>query len=207
MKINSQIVRGIMPNAPEDVNSALVKTFNEWSDSFGIDTKMKAAHFLAQIAHESGELRHMEENLNYSEDALLRVFPKYFTRQTAAKYARHPSMIASRVYANRMGNGNEASGDGWMFRGRGAIMITGRSNYKAYAASDFCVGDLMSHPEWLAKSPGCFKSAMWFWWKNGLNELAERDDVEAVTRRINGGTNGLAQRMYYTRKAKKTLWI
>ena len=149
----------------------------------------------------------MEENLNYSADGLLRVFPKYFTKETAAQYARKPEKIANKVYANRMGNGDEASGDGWRFKGRGAIGTTGRDNYKAYADSEFCVGDLMSHPEWLAQSPGCYKSAMYFWWKNGLNQIADTDDVVKVTKRVNGGTNGLAQRQYYYRMAKRVMGI
>ena len=207
MKITAQTIRGIMPNAPEDRIAELVKTFNEWSERFGINTKLRAAHWLGQISHESNELRHMEENLNYSAEGLLKTFPKYFTKEQAQVYARHPEKIANRVYANRMGNGNEESGDGWKFRGRGAIQLSGKNNYQDYANSEFCVGNLMAHPEWLAKSPGCFKSAMFFWWKNNLNELADRDDGIAVTKRINGGILGLAQRLYYTRKAKKALWI
>ena len=191
--VESQI-RRIMPNVKEARVKEFVKCFNEWSDRFGISTPLRFVHFIAQIAHESGEFKSMEENLNYSADGLLRVFPKYFTKETAAQYARKPEKIANKVYANRMGNGDEASGDGWRFKGRGAIGTTGRDNYKAYADSEFCVGDLMSHPEWLAQSPGCYKSAMYFWWKNGLNQIADTDDVVKVTKRVNGGTNGLAQR-------------
>ena len=204
--VESQI-RRIMPNVKEARVKEFVKCFNEWSDRFGISTPLRFVHFIAQIAHESGEFKSMEENLNYSADGLLRVFPKYFTKETAAQYARKPEKIANKVYANRMGNGNEASGDGWRFKGRGAIGTTGRDNYKAYADSEFCVGDLMSHPEWLAQSPGCFKSAMYFWWKNGLNQIADTDDVVKVTKRVNGGTNGLAQRQYYYRMAKRVMGI
>lgn len=204
--VESQI-RRIMPNVKEARVKEFVKCFNEWSDRFGISTPLRFVHFIAQIAHESGEFKSMEENLNYSADGLLRVFPKYFTKETAAQYARKPEKIANKVYANRMGNGDEASGDGWRFKGRGAIGTTGRDNYKAYADSEFCVGDLMSHPEWLAQSPGCFKSAMYFWWKNGLNQIADTDDVVKVTKRVNGGTNGLAQRQYYYRMAKRVMGI
>jgi len=204
--VESQI-RRIMPNVKEARVKEFVKCFNEWSDRFGISTPLRFVHFIAQIAHESGEFKSMEENLNYSADGLLRVFPKYFTKETAAQYARKPEKIANKVYANRMGNGNEASGDGWRFKGRGAIGTTGRDNYKAYADSEFCVGDLMSHPEWLAQSPGCYKSAMYFWWKNGLNQIADTDDVVKVTKRVNGGTNGLAQRQYYYRMAKRVMGI
>lgn len=204
--VESQI-RRIMPNVKEARVKEFVKCFNEWSDRFGISTPLRFVHFIAQIAHESGEFKSMEENLNYSADGLLRVFPKYFTKETAAQYARKPEKIANKVYANRMGNGNEASGDGWRFKGRGAIGTTGRDNYKAYADSEFCVGDLMNHPEWLAQSPGCYKSAMYFWWKNGLNQIADTDDVVKVTKRVNGGTNGLAQRQYYYRMAKRVMGI
>lgn len=204
--VESQI-RRIMPNVKEARVKEFVKCFNEWSDRFGISTPLRFVHFIAQIAHESGEFKSMEENLNYSADGLLRVFPKYFTKETAAQYARKPEKIANKVYANRMGNGDEASGDGWRFKGRGAIGTTGRDNYKAYADSEFCVGDLMSHPEWLAQSPGCYKSAMYFWWKNGLNQIADTDDVVKVTKRVNGGTNGLAQRQYYYRMAKRVMGI
>ncbi len=204
--VESQI-RRIMPNVKEARVKEFVKCFNEWSDRFGISTPLRFVHFIAQIAHESGEFKSMEENLNYSADGLLRVFPKYFTKETAAQYARKPEKIANKVYANRMGNGNEASGDGWRFKGRGAIGTTGRDNYKAYADSEFCVGDLMSHPEWLAQSPGCYKSAMYFWWKNGLNQIADTDDVVKVTKRVNGGINGLAQRQYYYRMAKRVMGI
>ena len=204
--VESQI-RRIMPNVKEARVKEFVKCFNEWSDRFGISTPLRFVHFIAQIAHESGEFKSMEENLNYSADGLLRVFPKYFTKETAAQYARKPEKIANKVYANRMGNGNEASGDGWRFKGRGAIGTTGRDNYKAYADSEFCVGDLMNHPEWLAQSPGCYKSAMYFWWKNGLNQIADTDDVVKVTKRVNGGINGLAQRQYYYRMAKRVMGI
>ena len=204
--VESQI-RRIMPNVKEARVKEFVKCFNEWSDRFGISTPLRFVHFIAQIAHESGEFKSMEENLNYSADGLLRVFPKYFTKETAAQYARKPEKIANKVYANRMGNGDEASGDGWRFKGRGAIGTTGRDNYKAYADSEFCVGDLMNHPEWLAQSPGCYKSAMYFWWKNGLNQIADTDDVVKVTKRVNGGTNGLAQRQYYYRMAKRVMGI
>ena len=204
--VESQI-RRIMPNVKETRVKEFVKCFNEWSDKFGISTPLRFVHFIAQIAHESGEFKSMEENLNYSADGLLRVFPKYFTKETAAQYARKPEKIANKVYANRMGNGDEASGDGWRFKGRGAIGTTGRDNYKAYADSEFCVGDLMNHPEWLAQSPGCYKSAMYFWWKNGLNQIADTDDVVKVTKRVNGGTNGLAQRQYYYRMAKRVMGI
>jgi len=205
MTITEEQVKGIAPNAPNKNVKEFVEVFNKWSGKFGITTALRAQHFISQCVHECAELRAFEENLNYSAQGLLKVFPKYFNPTSAAQYARKPEKIANRVYANRMGNGNEASGDGWRFRGRGAIGTTGRSNYMDYASSEFCVGDLMSHPEWLAKSPGCYKSAMYFWWKNGLNRIADSDDVNAVTRRVNGGYNGLDSRKKYLARAKQVI--
>lgn len=180
-----------------------VITFNKWGGKFEINTPLRVVHFLSQCWHESGALKATEENMNYSAKRLLEVFPKYFDVTRAQRYAGKPQMIANRVYANRMGNGNEASGDGWRFRGRGIIGTTGRSNYKEYADSGFCVGDLMSHPEWLAQSPGAYKSAMFFWWKNNCNKWADEDDVDGLTRRINGGYNGLSDRKRYLQAFKK----
>lgn len=172
---------------------------------FGIaDSKLRLAHFFAQILHESGCLRYDMENLNYSADALRRVFPKYFrTKEQADAYARNPERIANRVYANRMGNGDEASGDGWRYRGRGLIQLTGRDNYRAFAE---WVGDLriMDEPD-LVSSEYAVQSAVFFWDRNGLNRLADRDDVVALTRRVNGGVNGLAHRRELLNKANGLL--
>ena len=217
MVISESQVRRIMPKAKNENVKAFVAAFNKYSEQFEINTKMRAAHFIGQCAWESGEINAVEENLNYSADGLRKTFPRYFpTAELAASYARKPVQIANRVYANRMGNGNEASGDGWKYKGRGIIMLTGKNNYRAYQNSGYCVGDLLSHPEWLAQYPGALKSAMWFWKANGLNALADRDDgskitgdkiCEQITRRINGGYSHLAQRQYYTRIAKKVLGV
>ena len=207
MQITTEQIKKIAPGAPDKAAGEFVDTFNKWSEKFGITTPLRAAHFISQCVHECAELKAFEENLNYSEKGLLKVFPKYFNAATAKQYARKQEKIANRVYANRMGNGNEASGDGWKYKGRGAIGLTGRSNYLAYSTSGFCVGDLMAHPEWLAKSPGCYKSAMWFWWKNGLNAIADTGDVNAVTKRVNGGYNGLDSRKKYLARAKEVLGI
>lgn len=196
-----------VPATNKDCVDSFVKVFNEWSERFGITTPLRAAHFLAQCWHECGALKSFEENLNYSSRRLLQVFPKYFNSGNVEYYANRPEKIADRVYANRMGNGSEGSGDGWRYRGRGMIGITGYANYKAYAESEFCVGDLMRHPEWLSKSPGAYKSAMWFWWKNKLNTYADRDYVKAVTLRVNGGYNGLESRKEYLGKFKKVFGL
>ena len=217
MVISESQVRIIMPKAKNENVKAFVAAFNKYSEQFEINTKMRAAHFIGQCAWESGEINAVEENLNYSADGLRKTFPRYFpTAELAASYARKPVQIANRVYANRMGNGNEASGDGWKYKGRGIIMLTGKNNYRAYQNSGYCVGDLLSHPEWLAQYPGALKSAMWFWKANNLSSLADHDDgskitgdkiCEQITRRINGGYSHLAQRQYYTRIAKKVLGV
>lgn len=217
MNISESQIRRIMPKAKNDNVQQFVKVFNQYSDAFGLTTKTRVCHFLGQVAWESGELSSVVENLNYSLDGLLKTFPKYFkTRFDAAAYARKPVQIANKVYANRMGNGSEQSGDGWRYRGRGLIQLTGKNNYKAYQNSGLCNGNLVEHPEWLAQYPGALKSAMWFWMANNLNEIADKDDgskikgdeiVKQITKRINGGYNGLAQRGYYTRVAKKVLCV
>lgn len=185
-----------------------VASFNMWAVHFGIDTPLRTVHYLAQVFHESGNLRYTEENMNYSVDGLLKVFGKYFrTRAEAAAYARKPEKIANRVYANRMGNGPESSGDGWKYRGRGFIGVTGRDNYRKYAESDWCVGDVMSRPDLLAGSPGNQKSAMFFWATNNCNRYADADDVKGLTRRINGGYNGLENRAELTRRFRSVFGI
>ena len=193
-KITREMIIETAPVTDRGRVDAFVRYLNVWAEQFGVNTDLRMAHLLGQTMYESGCLRHVEENLNYSAKGLLRTFPKYFNATTAQQYAYKPQAIANRVYANRMGNGTEQSGDGWRFRRRGLIQLTGRANYQAYAKSPLCQGDLMNHPEWLAQFPGAIKSALWFWQQNGLSALADKDDVRSVTRRINGGLNGLSER-------------
>ncbi len=179
--------------------------FEQVLPKYGIaDSKLRLAHFFAQILHESGCLRFDMENLNYSSDALQRVFGKYFpTKAQAEAYARQPEKIANRVYANRMGNRAEESGDGWRFRGRGLIQLTGRTNYKAFA--EWVRNDrIMDEPD-LVASEYAVHSAVFFWDKNSLNKFADRDDVVGLTRKINGGENGLAHRRELLNKANGLL--
>ncbi len=163
----------------------------------------RAAHFFAQAAHESGNFKAFSENLNYGAKGLRGIFGKYFPTDALAKaYERQPQKIANRVYANRMGNGDEGSGDGWKFRGRGALQLTGKSNYQAFANY---IGrpDVMDNPD-LVATELCFESALWFFDKNklwgicdqGINDAA----ILALTKRINGGTHGLDDRKMKTRK-------
>ena len=167
-----------------------------------INTSLRLCHFLAQIIHESGHFKYKSENLNYSAKALRSVFGKYFkTDAIANEYARKPEKIANRVYANRMGNGDEASGDGWKYRGRGLIQLTGKCNYDACGKA---IGlDLLGNPDLLTESAeASVLAACWFWNKNSLNQFADKDDITTITKRINGGTNGLEDRKSNLSKAK-----
>lgn len=171
----------------------------------GINTPLRICHFLAQILHESGHLKYKVENLNYSAKALRSVFGKYFPNdQLAKEYERKPEKIANRVYANRMGNGNEASGEGWKFRGRGLIQLTGKTNYDACGKA--CGLNLIESPDCLIDYPeNSILAACWFWNKNNLNQYADKDDIVTITKRINGGTNGIDDRKAILERAKKVL--
>lgn len=165
---------------------------------YGVDTPQRQAQFLGQVLHESGCLRHVRENMNYSAERLRQVFPRYFTEQQAFEYARMPERIGSRVYAGRMGNGDEASGDGYRYRGRGFIQLTGRNNYAAFAE---CIGDdVVASPDKVATLYPV-DAALWFWQANDLNRFADRGDGKGLTRRVNGGYNGLQQRLAIARQA------
>jgi putative chitinase len=167
----------------------------------GINTPLRLAHFFAQIDHES-KLKPVSENLNYSVEGLREVFGKYFpTLEEAQKYARQPQKIANRVYANRMGNGDEFSGDGWKYRGRGFIQITGKNNY--IMLSDFAGVNYVANPDLLLTEADSMVSALWFWSKNNINRFADADDIREVTRRINGGYNGLEHRTELLKKYKR----
>jgi len=193
------------PNANDKVLKALVESLKLLADKYGINTPLRLAHFLAQTAHESGGYRAVEENLNYSADGLNKIFPKYFKNagRDAQAYHRQPEKIANIVYASRMGNGDTASGDGYKFRGRGVIQLTGRSNYTNFA-KDMGI-QIEEAVSYLATPQGAVESGAWFWSKNGLNALADKDDVTAVTKRINGGTIGLEDRKKHTEDFKKIL--
>ena len=166
-------------------------------ENFGVNTPLRLAHFLAQCGHESGGFRLTQENLNYSAKGLMGIFKKYFPTQVLADaYARKPEKIANRVYANRMGNGPEASGEGFKFRGRGYIQLTGKSNYAAF---DLAVADdILANPD-LVSTKHALASAAWFWKKNGLNLIADTGStaevVTKITKRVNGGTIGLPDRI------------
>lgn len=161
-------------------------------NKYSINTVNRISAFLAQTAEESLDWNVLQENLNYSEKGLLTTFPKYFNAATATQYARKPQSIANRVYANRMGNGPESSGDGWKYRGRGMIQITGKVNYQSIGAT---MGqDLTNNPDILLTHQGALESACVFWSKNNLNTLADAGNIRSITIKINGGTLGLETR-------------
>lgn len=172
-------------------------------DCFGIDNPLRQSAFLAQVGHESGLLRLTEENLNYDADGLLRVFGKYFDTLRAKEYARNPERIANRVYANRMGNGPEETGDGWRYHGRGLIQTTGKNNYKN---AGLALGlDLIIQPELLLVEENTAMSAGVFWDSRHLNALADAGQFEQITRAVNGGLNGQADRLKLYEQAKVAL--
>jgi putative chitinase len=165
-------------------------------------TPIRAAHFFGQTAHETGDFKLFSENLNYSANGLKKIFGKYFTASTALSYARNPEKIANKVYGNRMGNLDESSGDGYKFRGRGALQLTGKSNYEAFAKY-LNKPEILTNPEAVADEYA-FESAMFFFDKNKLWNICDGGINDAtilkLTKRINGGTNGLAHRTKLTNK-------
>lgn len=184
-KLDTKIPKGVIDQIPQVM------------EKFKIDTPVRLAHFLAQCAHESGNFKFMTENLNYSAKGLMGVFKKYFPTEAIAKqYERKPEKIANRVYASRMGNGDEASGEGAKFKGRGYIQLTGKQNYSAF---DKVVDeDILAQPELIAtKYP--LLSAAWFWDSRKLNALADggatNQVVTSITKKVNGGTHGLEDRI------------
>lgn len=188
-------LKQIVPNNPyiDHWYEALCKILPDYD----IDTTQRVAAFLAQCAHESGGFRAIKENLNYKPETLRRIFPKYFPDDNIARqYASLPNKqeaIANRVYANRMGNGPEESGDGYRYCGRGLIQLTGKDNYTRYAQStEQTVEEASEH---LTTFEGCVQSAAWFWEANNLNQFADKGDILTLTKRINGGTIGLEDRI------------
>ena len=182
------------------IPSKVLSELPEVIDTFKIDSVNKLAHFLAHCAHESGNFKLTVENLNYSAEGLLKVFPKYFSKDTAAIAARKPEVIANIVYSNRIGNGDRASGEGWKFRGRGYIQLTGKVNYKAFG--DYIGVDLIKEPDLVAtKYP--LTSAAWYFEVRKLWSIAEQgideETIKKITKLINGGTHGLADRISKTK--------
>lgn len=192
MNLTLETLLAALPHLAPERAAQFNEPLNEAMAEFGIDTPARVAMFLAQCAHESAHFSRLTESFNYSAGRLLEIFPKYFSPTEAWEYARSPQRIAARVYANRMGNGNEASRDGWIFAGRGLLHLSGRRNYKECGIA---LGvDLIDNPGAVCAPDLACRSAGWFWKVNDLNESADKGDVVRATRKINGGTNGLSDR-------------
>lgn len=198
--ITIQQFRQLVPNTkyPQQWYDALFGKQTELGgktllEEYEINTPKRIAAFMAQCGHESGGFVFLSENLNYSAQGLMRVFPKYFpTLELAKQYERNPQKIASRVYANRMGNGDEASQEGYVYRGRGLIQVTGKDNYFWFASSLNITPQEAA--EYMQTFEGAAQSACWYWENTSLNKLADAGDILTMTKRINGGTIGLADR-------------
>lgn len=179
-----------------------IDAINTTFETFGIETLEQQASFLGQCGHESAGFTALVENLNYKAESLCKVWPKRFPSLEAAQpYHRNPEKIANKVYASRMGNGDEESGDGFAYRGRGLIQLTGRDNYRA--CGEALGVDLESEPDLVSTPMYAALSAGWFWHKNHLNNVAS--DITALTKKINGGTHGLDDRVARTQQALDAL--
>ncbi|NFV79984.1 glycoside hydrolase family 19 protein [Magnetospirillum aberrantis] len=209
--ITTALLRAAMPFARTCDITAYAAPLDATARRHSITTPLRLQHWLAQIAHESGSLRYVRENMNYSAAGLLSTFPRHFTPQLADEYSRQPQRIASHVYAGREGNGDELSGDGWRYRAGGLIGITFRNNY---AACGVALGlDLIEHPELLERPEHAAASVGWFWACHGLNTLADADNLDAIADIINrgrktaayGDANGFADRRACLDRARLAL--
>ena len=178
------------------IPDSVVSQIPDTATKFNITTPLRLSHFLAQCGHESGGFKALVENLNYGSKGLLGTFPKYFNLTTATQYERKPEMIASKVYGGRMGNGDESTRDGWKFRGRGYIQLTGKNNYTAF--DKFVTENIIESPD-LVATKYTLMSAAWFFDKNGLWAVCDKgattEVVTSVTKRVNGGVIGLVDRI------------
>lgn len=183
------------PRCPEDRAVLIAGTLEAKAPDYGVTTPLRRAHFMAQMAHESGGFSRLDENLNYSARRIPQVWSRLSARAEAL--AHNPQALANAAYANKNGNGNEGSGDGWRFKGRGIIQLTGRANYESAP-----IPNLVDNPDLAAEPGNAVIIALSFWKSHACNEAADADNVELVTRLINGGTHGLAERRALTAKAK-----
>lgn len=194
-------------NAVAKKNDGILRLLSEEMLKHKIDTPLRICHFLAQLSHESSGFTRTLENLNYSAEGLLKTFPKYFKNGLEKKYERNPEAIASRVYANRIGNSDEASKEGWKYRGRGFIQITGKDNYIKYSQLIFRDNRLVNNPDLALEVEIACKVACHFWSQNNCNFFADKDDIKGLTKRINGGTTGLSHREELVNSSKKAVGI
>jgi putative chitinase len=186
------------------IDGKWLEPLKETFEKYGINTEKRQAAFIGQCMHESGGFKLLEENLNYSAKALMNTWPSRFpTEEMANQYARNPEKIANKVYGGRMGNADESSGEGWKYRGRGIKQLTGKENYQR--CSEALGVDLVENPDLLLDPKYATLSAGWFWNKHNLNDLADKSDIETMTKRINGGLLGLDARKVAIAKAESIL--
>lgn len=203
--ITLQLLQNICPKTKSPILEPYIEPLIYVAEHYDLlENKKRIAAFIAQVAHESGAFTAVKENLNYGAKGLMTTFKKYFPSEAIAKeYERKPEKIANRVYANRMGNGPEESGDGFKFRGRGLIQLTGKNNYTKFAQS---LGKTLDETVQYLETPhGAVVSAGWFWDTNKLNIYCDKDDFVGLTKRINGGTIGLADRKHHYELALEML--
>jgi putative chitinase len=204
MELTKDQLRQLLPKNPyiDYWHNALSQLLPDYE----INTPQRIAAFIAQCAHESGNFVFLTENLNYKAESLTKIFGKYFKDMATAKaYEKKPEKIANRIYANRMGNGDEASGDGWRYRGRGLIQLTGKTNYTWFAASLEISAEEAA--EYTQTFEGAAQSACWFWETNKLNNEADKGDIKTMTRKINGGFIGLDDRIKHYNHALHVLGV
>lgn len=197
MQVTLELLHTMCPHTKTSVLEGYIEPLNAVAEYYEMTANpARLAGFLAQVAHESGGFTAVKENLNYSAKGLMTTFKKYFpTEELAKQYERKPEKIANRVYANRMSNGDEASGDGYRFCGRGLIQLTGRANYTKFA-EDLGIS-IEETVKYLETPNGAVSSAGWFWDNNNLNKFCDSGDFVTLTKRINGGTIGLADRQHH----------
>lgn len=205
MNITTEKILQIFPSAANNKQLGTLITVMDYELSkSSINTVNRVSAFIAQCGHESGAFTKFVENLNYSAKGLRTTFPKYFPDDASAvAYERNPIKIGNRVYANRMGNRDEASGDGYLYRGRGLIQLTGKNNYEKCGVA--LKQDLSTNPSYLETPEGAVKSAIWFWTTNDINKYCDSDDIINITKKINGGIIGLDERRKYYEAAKIVL--
>jgi len=198
--LNIEKLKGHIPDS-------VLAQIPDTAKKFNITNNLRLAHFLSQCGHESGGFKAVSENLNYSADGLKKIFGKYFPGNLNESYARKPEKIASRVYGNRMGNGDESTKEGYKFRGRGPIQLTGKANYQAFASDFFEDPEtVMNDPDLVTDDvPTALYSALWFWNKNKLNKYADASDIKGMTKVINGGYIGLEDRIKHYNHAIEIL--
>lgn len=201
--ITKEQLRRAIPDAKDSNIEKYYEPLIAAMEHYRINTKNRIAAFLANLAHESASFNTIQENLNYSAKRLIQVWPKHFRGRNLAHYAHQPQKIANVAYANRMGNGDKSSGDGWKYRGRGLIQLTGKTNYQMFSKA---IGaDIVGDPDWVLTPEGATISAAWFWDSRDLNKLADAGNLREITRKINGGYHGHADRVRRYNHIRKVL--